>query len=322
MQFVSPRQLARAAGVSQSSVKRWCDQGLIETVKTAGGHRRLTLDAAAEFLRKSYPDARLDLLGLPARSGGGERTIRNRAEDFYKALISGNEEGCRQILLELHLAGERASRIFDAVVAESLRCVGAGWERGEVQVYQERRGVGICLRALGDLKAVIPPARKNAPLAIGAAPECDPYMLPTGMVEIVLRQTGWRSDSLGSRLPFATLLAAIRDARPRLFWLSVSHIDDEPRFLGEYRAFYRQIQAEVAVVVGGRALSESLRRQMEYTAYCDNLQHLEPFAKTLRRALASVEIQTSSGQQLEAGAPAGRKRSERKERTRASNRRE
>lgn len=65
MRFVSPRDLARAAGVSESSVKRWCDQGLIPVIKTAGGHRRLSLDAAIEFLSQSHPEARLEFLGLP-----------------------------------------------------------------------------------------------------------------------------------------------------------------------------------------------------------------------------------------------------------------
>ena len=41
-----------------------------------------------------------------------------------------------------------------------------------------------------------------------------------------------------------------------------------------------------AVVVGGRALSESLRRQIEFTAYCDNLQHLESLGRTLEKSVA------------------------------------
>jgi methanogenic corrinoid protein MtbC1 len=112
-------------------------------------------------------------------------------------------------------------------------------------------------------------------------------MLPTAMVELALRPQGWRAYSLGSRLPFATLATAIKDANPQIIWLSVSHIDDEQQFLAEYRAFHEQVCAEVAVVVGGRALSESLRSQMGYAAFCDKLQHLEVFAETLRRSMAN-----------------------------------
>jgi MerR family transcriptional regulator, light-induced transcriptional regulator len=282
MQSFSPRQLARAAGVSESSVKRWCDQGLIPTQKTAGGHRRLAQDAASEFLRHSHPDAQFELLGLPPRRAEGPLA----ADDFYRALISGSEDMCRQIVFDLHYRGERASRIFDTVIAPAFVCVGRGWECNEVEVFQERRGCGICLRVLDELKSMIPQPKSTAPIALGATPECDPYMLPTSMVEIVLRQSGWQAQSLGSHLPFATLLAAIRQLKPQLLWLSVSHVDDEQRFLALYREFYAEAETEVPIVVGGRALTESLRRQMEFTAYCDDLRHLESLARTLKKAAA------------------------------------
>ena len=37
---------------------------------------------------------------------------------------------------------------------------------------------------------------------------------------------------------------------------------------------------DVAFVVGGRALTESIRQQMKFAAYCDNMQHLESFAQS------------------------------------------
>lgn len=289
MQYISPSQLARAAGVSESSVKRWCDQGRIPIVKTAGGHRRLSLDSATEFLRQTGGGAHPELLGLPTRSRAGERTIPAASQAFYQALIGGDDESSREILMDLHLSGERASRIGDAVVAPAFKCVGEGWERDEVQIYQERRGCRCCLHALEELKKVIPVAKSSAPLAIGGAPECDSYMLPTALVEIVLQQGGWRAQSLGSRLPFSTLVAAVRELRPALFWLSVSYVEDDARFIAGYRDFYEQVQNDVAVIVGGRALSEDLRRQMSFTAYGDNLQHLEGFAKTLKRSLNRVQ---------------------------------
>ena len=79
--------------------------------------------------------------------------------------------------------------------------------------------------------------------------------------------------------------------KPQLFWLSVSHIDDEQRFLTGYRQFYEVAQVTAAVVVGGRALAEPIRREMQYTAYCDNLQHLDALVRTLSRSIAPGEAQ-------------------------------
>lgn len=285
--FVSPRQLAKAAGVSESSIKRWCDQGLIPTVKTAGGHRRLTLDAAAEYLRQAHPDAHPELLGLPPRTHLEEHSVGATIAELYHRLVAGDDAACRAILFDLHLSGERVSRIADAVISPAFQSVGSGWECGDVEIYQERRACRIVLRILEELKTVVPAAKRSAPLAIGGTPECDPYMLPTALVELTMQQSGWRSQSLGSRLPFNTLAAAIRDQQPRLFWLSISHVTDERQFLAQYREFYSAVQNDVAVVVGGRALTDSYRRNMEYAAFCDNLQHLEAFARTIKRSLSA-----------------------------------
>ncbi len=292
-QLVSPKQVAQAIGVSESSLKRWCDRGMIESVRTAGGHRRLPLDGVLQFLRQTgQAMIRPELLGLPSNTGQGER-IAGRAHDSVRdALIAGDDEQCRRIVVDLYLAGISACEICDRVLAPAMHDIGDLWACGEVEIYQERRACGICRRLVADLRSMIPAPPKKATVAIGAAPECDPYTLPTAMVETVLREAGWQAHSLGARLPFATLTAAVHDARPQVFWLSVSHIDDEQKFLAEYHSFYEQVRSLTAVVVGGRALSEALRRQMEYAAYGDNLQHLKAFARVWRRKTAHAKQST------------------------------
>jgi excisionase family DNA binding protein len=49
----TPKQVAQALQVSESSVKRWCDRGLIRTDRTVGGHRRIPLDNLLEFLEST-----------------------------------------------------------------------------------------------------------------------------------------------------------------------------------------------------------------------------------------------------------------------------
>ena len=51
-------------------------------------------------------------------------------------------------------------------------------------------------------------------------------------------------------------------------------------FLTNYATLHEEFELDVAFVVGGRELDESLRRQMQYAAYCDHMQHLEAFART------------------------------------------
>lgn len=287
-ELLTPKQVARAIAVSESSVKRWCDKGAIPTQYTAGGHRRIPLSGLLEFLRSSSHElVSPEVLGLPATSGRTQRVVDRASDRMTEALLQGDERLCRQIALDLYLAEHSISRICDEVLAEAFARIGARWECGEAEVYQERLGCEVTLRVLHDLRALVTPPPANAPLAIGAATAGDQYALGTTMAELVLRDARWNAISLGDNLPFATLAKAIQEHRPRLFWISCSHIADEAVFLAEYDSLYQDFGLDVAFVVGGRALTERLRQQMKYAAYCDNMQHLESFAQSLSGAIGS-----------------------------------
>ncbi len=299
-QSLSPKQVARALGVSESSLKRWCDRGLLAATTTSGGHRRLSLDGVLKFVQKTgrlltHPE----LLGLPARTGTGQRTLSAAQDDLLRALLAGDEVSCRQIVFDAHVAAIPLSRIFDEIVAPVFRRIGDAWACGEAHVYQERRAVETFARVLYDLRESLGTPATGAPLAIGGAPSSDSYSLATGMVELVLKQNGWAAQSLGPGLPFDTLVAAIQQMQPRLLWLSVSHLDDEARFLREYADFYEQVRTQVPVVVGGQALHEQLRLQIQFAAYCDNLQHLAGFASAALTIASAKPVKTSRKLKLE-----------------------
>ncbi|MCA9123804.1 MAG: helix-turn-helix domain-containing protein [Planctomycetaceae bacterium] len=284
--LLTPKQVARAINVSESSVKRWCDKGVIPTQYTAGGHRRITMAGILDFVRSGkYELANPEALGLPATSGQTTRVVERAREQLVEALIAGDDAVCRQIAVDMYLAEHSVSVLCDDVFAAAFREIGERWSCGEAEVYQERRGCEITLRLLHELRVILPAPPADAPLAIGGATSGDQYSLGTTMAELVLRDAKWNAVSLGDNLPFETLSAAIKQQRPRLFWLSCSHIANESEFLAGYSELYDEFGMDVAFVVGGYALSDGLRQQMKFSAYCDNMQHLEGFAQTLRGAI-------------------------------------
>ena len=286
-ELLTPKQLARAIDVSESSIKRWCDKGVIPTQYTAGGHRRLAKSDVMAFLRSSrhqiiHPEA----LGLPPTSGQSTRVVARAREQLIQSLIAGDENRSLQIAVDLYLAEHSLSVICDEVFAQAFREIGQRWSCGEVEIYQERLGCEITLRALHELRGILPAPPSSAPLAIGCAAAGDQYRLGTTMVELVLRDAKWNAISLGDNLPFTTIAEAIRQRRPRMFWLSCSYIADEEEFLANYRELYEEYGMDVAFVIGGPALTNATRASMKYAAFCDNMQHLEGFAQTL---LAAIE---------------------------------
>ncbi len=283
--LLTPRQVARSIGVSEASLKRWCDKGAIPSIRTAGGHRRLPISGVVQFLRRTgYPVVQPEVLGLPSTTGRGKETIERARLQMRLALETGDEQQVARLVFDLYLAGHSACDVCDQVIAPAFHDIGARWQHGEIEVYEERRGCEVCMRSLYRLRRVLPPVPDSAPHAIGATIEGDPYTIPTLMAEIVLREAGWRADSYGIGHPFSTLCAAIRAVRPRLFWLSVSTIPSVPDFLAGYSKLYETaVECGVPVVVGGRALTEEIRRAIQYAAHGDTLRHLISFARTLNR---------------------------------------
>ena len=50
MEWLSVTEAARAAGVSPDTVRRWCDAGRLTSLRTAGGHRRISTEALSSML--------------------------------------------------------------------------------------------------------------------------------------------------------------------------------------------------------------------------------------------------------------------------------
>ncbi len=114
-------------------------------------------------------------------------------------------------------------------------------------------------------------------------------MLPTLLVELVLRQTGFRVVQLGNSLPVKTIISAVETLQPDLMWLSVSEISDEATFLHSCERLSQTAGASCEIVLGGHALADRLRLNQMQGTYLDNLQQLVGFAES-RWKLQSHEL--------------------------------
>ncbi|MEM6470158.1 MAG: helix-turn-helix domain-containing protein [Planctomycetota bacterium] len=292
----SPKDVAESLEVSVSSVKRWCDRGKIPSIRTVGGHRRITLSGLREFLEAtgqtlSNPGALgidpVDLvIGTPKKTrhpsvrGEGRQPIQ---AEFRAALAAGDEAACMDLLLERTRQGFSKAEAAEDLIADAMRGMGDAWDCGELEVYQERRSCTICTRLISNLRESLPDLDESACVAIGAAPESDPYQLPTALVELALRESGWNATNLGNNLPLASLIQAAREYEPRLLWLSVTAIDDPARFVRDENKLASSLGEDVSLIVGGQALDDGLRPKLRYTAHCDGLRHLLELASILKR---------------------------------------
>ena len=281
--YVSTAQVAEALGVGITTVKRWVDQGILPAHKTPGGHRKILLSDVVRVVREGdFPRLDLSRLGLPS-VGQKSPDPKSLSAAVLAALKRGEAETLRSLLQGAHRSGMAIETLADAVVAPAMRRLGHAWAEGRLDVWQEHQGTQLCAAALYEIRATLQdPADGKKPLAIGGGPEGDPYLLANLLAEMVLMGLGWEVVNLGPNTPLPSFRAALAQTRPRLLWLSVSHLVAPVSFLEQYRAMYREAsRIGTAIAVGGRALTEEVRAEMPYTTFGDGLTHLAALARSL-----------------------------------------
>lgn len=283
--YVSTAQVARAIGVSVTTVKRWVDEDILPAHRTPGGHRKLMVNDVLRLVREgNFPHADLSQLRVPA-AAFEDADPRQLYAQFAAALAEPDADAVRSIIHGAYRNGMAVSEIADRLISPAMAAVGHAWESGQIGVMQEHRSTQACVAALYELRGILrAQAESDRPVAVCGAPEGDHYVLPALLSKLVLLDAGWNAINLGPNTPAAAFADAIAQYRPALVTLSISHLNDPHQFLRNYRDLYRACeQAGVPVAVGGRGLTESLRQNMPYTTFGDGLTHLAAFARTLHR---------------------------------------
>lgn len=273
---LSPNDVARAIGVSESTLKRWADAGRIEVSKTLGGHRRIDVREALRFAREAaLPIQRPEILGLPELALVKPEMKRPDAVDetLYKLLVEGQEAEARGMVLDLYLNGMSVHEICDGPMHAALHRLGELWKDNKQEgVMIEHRATDICSQALHELRPLVDPVsaqlststqnpaqavsrvKRKLSSAVGAAPPGDHYRLSSLMVCLTLLERQYNAVSLGANLPFASLLTAAKNVKAELVWITCTDAAVAPTAKQVYD-FARQVGDELnaTLAIGGQA---------------------------------------------------------------------
>jgi excisionase family DNA binding protein len=231
--LLTSAEVAELLGVGVSAVKRWADSGTLPCVKTSGGHRRFRRHDVDRALRS--PEA-------PAGDPWQEwLTALVEDADIHEALAL--------------LFRERARRGSWSDVApfigDLLAEIGSRWARGDMTVAQEHVASASLQRALTfATETMVVPA--NAPRCLLAPAEGDDHVVGLTLVELCLREHGWRALWMGARTRGSDVAERVRLGIDMVA-LSASSLTRDRRQL---RAVVRTVgaacqRAGVPLVLGG-----------------------------------------------------------------------
>jgi hypothetical protein len=291
--LLSPRDLADAIGASESSLRRWIDSGDIRISRTAGGHRRVPLREAVQFIRKiGAVVVRPEVLHLPPSPAPSSHALldENVGDEqlLFAAVRDGRRDVANGLALSWYLQGRTLHELFDGPVRGAMSLVGELWKHEGRGILLEHRATDICLALVTGLRTLLPSPPETAPLAIGGAPAGDPYQIPSLMAATVLAEAGVRDVNFGPGTPLDLLAEEAALTGAKLVWLSVSAVSDAKALRAGVKQLAARLSAHgVELVIGGHGSADVLPRAVPNVHPMRSLGKLAAFARGLARHVAS-----------------------------------
>lgn len=279
---LTTRDVAGLLLVSEATVKRWADDGLLLPQKTVGGHRRFSVQSIARLRREQglAPDA------LSPTKRTRKKMVPGRlpsAESFSELLLSDNEAEATAQLIDAYLQNHALATIFDTTITDAMHRVGDLWFNGTITIADEHLATRVMLSALQKLRGIVVPGQATGLKAVSCGIEGDLHELPIHLAEIIFESEGWDISNLGPNTPLFSLRDMVAQKKPDLVCISARSIVDLDRATTEY-AQLRKIVEKIngTTVLGGEAFRDlNLRQRFPAEFYAESFGGLSTFVKEL-----------------------------------------
>ena len=248
---LTTRHVARLLSVSEATVKRWADDGVLTSEKTVGGHRRFGIESIAQLRREKNLQG--DAAPV-AKIGKKKAKPLPSADDFLRLILAGDELEAGAALVDAYLAHHSLDSIFETTVTQAMHQVGDLWQKGSVTVADEHMATRVVLTAIQKLRGVMMPHEPNGLNAICCASEGELHELAVHLVTLILESKGWNVINLGANTPLYSLQEMVSRQRPQLICISARTIADLDRAAAEFAQLRRVAnRLESKIALGGEA---------------------------------------------------------------------
>jgi MerR family transcriptional regulator, light-induced transcriptional regulator len=283
--ILSTADVARLFKVTETTVKRWADEGVLRCQKTPGGHRRFAIRGVVEFAEKNNfePIGALDLsdhdgLAFRVQVAVLERDFAELTRVYLEKILSPERSNLFQYLSYLYEHRFQGWEIYDEIIRPAMSEIGLRWQRGEIGINHEHRASYVTLDAMAKLQAQIMVKPPNGNTALLACVGEEPHEIGLRCISYLLESEGWITHYLGARMPVGAIVSSVRDLKPSLICLSVTQMPDRWDWADDLRRSTRAIRGEECrIILGGRANDDKDVRQSPFDAIFSTSRELIEF---------------------------------------------
>ena len=296
LKCLTTREVARLFRVSDATVKRWQDAGILYSTRTNGGHRRFPAEEIARFQRER---------GICVKTCNGDESIvkamtrrianKHQSEcDLFYALVAGCETEAANILIGAYLEGKPLAEIFDEMMCPAMRRVGELWCKGELTITQEHIATRAASSAVHKLRNILPVSDAIKGLAMCCAMEGDFHDLPTHLAQTIFESENWEVLNFGANTPLYCLAEEVLRHAPEIVCITLTLTSDIERLARDYKIFTEEIAAlKIPIILGGRAFKDAqIRRRFPADVYARRFSEV---VELLRDFSKEANVLSNSG---------------------------
>ena len=277
---LTTRDVAALLLVSEATVKRWADDGLLLPKKTVGGHRRFSIQSIARLRREQ------GIAPAAQAKRAGKKMVPGRlpsAESFSELLLSDNEAEAAAQLIDAYLQNHALATIFDTTITDAMHRVGDLWFNETITIADEHLATRVMLSALQKLRGIVVPEPATGLKAITCGIEGDLHELPIHLAQVIFESGGWDISNLGPNTPLFTLRDMVGQKKPDLVCISARSIVDLDRATTEYAQLRKVIEKiNGTTILGGEVFRDlNLRQRFPAEFYAESFESLSKFVRKL-----------------------------------------
>lgn len=284
---IATREVASMLGVTETTVKRWADEGVIPCVRTPGGHRKFLLKDVVEFAQQQG----LTVAGVQPPPMSAEQTEQLRlgvalgdfsriANVLKEEALQADRQGLLSLLLYLTKSHIGLPIIADEVIRPAFTEIGELWMKGKLGVNQEHAATQAMLEALirvaGDLHHK--PGKEMA--VVCAGPEHELHEIGLRCLAYSLEGEGWDVHYIGANTPLDAMLRLLRTSHPQLVCISITIVRRRKELQEFVHRLYTATKAYGGtLIIGGQGAQEFQAKDLRCDFRAKGIQDTIEFIK-------------------------------------------
>ena len=215
MRYLNSNDVAEILGINISTLKRWTENGTIGCSKTAGGHRKFTMQHVRDYYKSNKNSDRSMGLGLERLEHKTIYEFINKgnytelAKILADSSLESNEMSVNNIVNGAYMKGIKASLICDNIIEPGSMIVENALRQkyiSHVEAFISRK---LITRSVESLNQSKPNGSFNGKTALCINFEDNLPDLGVVMSEIVLRHNGYNVLNTGSHAELGNLQSVI-----------------------------------------------------------------------------------------------------------------